>query len=144
MPARVTSYRPRPWADTIPPSTSSRMYSETAWGVTPSFPAISCCRMAGWFSAISTRIWKRVASLLDLRIVVRGSSFPMVGEHHALALHVQPGDPLREALDHDLGDVVLPGDIVYRGVPLPDLLLDLVHEVPDLLVVREGHVDEVG
>jgi len=55
-PSFVIRYLILPSDTTSPSATRSLMYSEIAWGVTPSLSATSFCRTFGWLAAISTRI----------------------------------------------------------------------------------------
>ena len=79
-------------------------------------PAISCCLIAGWCSAISTRIWSRVTSLLLRRIEYRGSSLASVKQHQSLAFHIEMRDTLGEALDKGGADTELACNIVNGSV----------------------------
>src|SRR5512136_1621332 len=110
----------------MPSSTSSRMYSEIACGVTPSFAAISCCRTAGWCSAISTRIWSRVTSRLLRRMVYRGSLPPGIKPHQSLAFYIEVGDPFREPFDKNRTDTEFAGKVIDGCDTPAKVLLDLL------------------
>src|SRR5512145_38093 len=128
----------------MPSSTSSRIYSEIACGVTPIFSAISCCRTAGWCSAISTRICRRETSRLLRKIEYRGSLAPGVKQHQSLPLHIHVGNPLRKPLDKDRADAEFPGEIVDRAVAFCKLPFDLLHDLAEVLVVGERDVEDIG
>src|SRR5512145_2597216 len=119
----------------MPSSTSSRIYSEIACGVTPIFSAISCCRTAGWCSAISTRICRRETSRLLRKIEYRGSLAPGVKQHQSLPLHIHMGNAFGKPLDKDRADTEFPGKIVDGTVALCELPLDLLNDLAEVLVI---------